>query len=209
MMLKSNRVITSVLAGAGVGAVAGGIYGASNRDKSITGSAIAGGIAGGAAGYGFSRMATNKTISKAAPSRNQAVNPNKQLDKKSDIYTRAKADLLSKQEKLKKTYPNEQDHAVQTFKMTERALSQSDSLDPDYVQATKDFHSEFLQTAKSRGVEPIIPKIGDSFDDMFHMGTGYSNDSNLPAWKVSGVGEWGYKVGGEVLEPAKVTVSRS
>lgn len=74
----------------------------------------------------------------------------------------------------------------------------------DGIEAT---HSKFVSVLEKKGVEVIDP-VGQEFDMNEHQAVANIDDPSLPDSTVRDVYQKGYRMGGHVIRPAMVTVSK-
>lgn len=103
---------------------------------------------------------------------------------------------------LNSTIEDWKNRAVEYFQSIENALS-NDDLDPTYRKALEKSCKDFQRLLKPLGLEVIIPKPGDTFDEKLHEIVGGKDDGLNKIIECKG---WGFQVGGNVILPAKVVL---
>ncbi|MBR2835253.1 MAG: nucleotide exchange factor GrpE [Coriobacteriales bacterium] len=94
----------------------------------------------------------------------------------------------------------------------ERALDHAAKGEPQgefaqFVDGVKAMHNKFLEVLTKAGAEVIDP-VGKEFDMNEHQAVAHIEDPTLPESTVRDVYQKGYRMGGHVIRPAMVTVSK-
>lgn len=94
----------------------------------------------------------------------------------------------------------------------ERSLEHADASDPqgafgEFVTGVRAVYSKLADVLAKSGVETIDP-AGQEFDMNEHQAVAHVEDAALPESTVRDVYQKGYRMGGRVIRPAMVTVSK-
>ena len=94
----------------------------------------------------------------------------------------------------------------------ERAIDHAAKSEPtgefaQFVEGVAAMHSKFVAVLEKKGVEVIDPR-GQEFDLNEHQAVANIDDPSLPDSTVRDVYQKGYRMGGHVIRPAMVTVSK-
>lgn len=88
----------------------------------------------------------------------------------------------------------------------ERALAHADQKDNPLVQGVDMVMKQFANVLTGRGLEPV-PALGVAFDPNVHEALAYQPSDEHPENTVMLEYERGYKLGDQIIRPAKVVVS--
>lgn len=88
----------------------------------------------------------------------------------------------------------------------ERALAHADQKDNPLVQGVDMVMKQFASVLTGRGLEPV-PALGVAFDPNVHEALAYQPSDEHPENTVMLEYERGYKLGDQIIRPAKVVVS--
>jgi len=88
----------------------------------------------------------------------------------------------------------------------ERALAHADQKDNPLVQGVDMVMKQFANVLTGRGLEPL-PALGVTFDPNVHEALAYQPSDEHPENTVMLEYERGYKLGDQIIRPAKVVVS--
>lgn len=111
---------------------------------------------------------------------------------------------LSRQRKQLKLW---QTGLVEFYQLFERTLELKEELQPEYRRAIEKTLDDFSRLIRPLGLDPIVPRKGDEFNDRIHHALGAEESSSEKPGSILKCTKWGFRMGSTVLEPATVILA--
>ncbi len=141
----------------------------------------------------------------------------KELEESKDKYLRLQAEWDNYRKRTAQERQTERQRAteklvcnlLQVLDDLERAIDNAPGGDDDPMLAgVKAVRSKMFDILAREGLEAVDPSLGDAFDIQLHQAVGTVEDTDQPDESINEIYQKGYIMGGKILRPAMVTVTK-